>query len=121
MELRGSRSWFWFSVFIVLVLLQVGDASLTYILATKTPPGIDMEANPLARYIFETFGLLCGMIVGKSIAIAAGFFIYTRTADKIRVVRLVAKSGLVFLVLVYIHVSSHNWNQIFILRHLGLI
>ena len=120
MEPKDSRDWFWFSVFIVLVLLQIGDALSTYILATKPPPGTGMEANPVVRYAFEKLGLLNGMIVAKSVAIVVSYIIYAWTAYKTGAGRT-ARVGLVFLVLAYTFVNVHNWDLVFTLRNLGLI
>ena len=107
-----SKSRFWFVVLVLFILLQIGDGLSTYILAIKTSLNGGVEANPLARYIFDAIGLLPGLVIIKGIASIAGFLLYMPILMDIKEAST-AKKVLSIVVLIYVLVNIHNWYLVY--------
>ncbi|OGN10120.1 MAG: hypothetical protein A3C61_01205 [Candidatus Yanofskybacteria bacterium RIFCSPHIGHO2_02_FULL_39_10] len=114
-----SKSRFWLVVLVLFVFLQIGDGLSTYILAIKTSLGGGIEANPLARYVFEVLGLLPGIVVLKGIAIIIGSFLYIPISKNTKDASLV-KKAFAITVSFYILLNIYNWYLVYyVLTALG--
>ena len=63
----------------LVVLFNLADNATTFLCLRRPVPGFEViEANPLARWLFETVGLLEGLIFEMLITtLAVGFLIWT--------------------------------------------
>ncbi len=63
----------------LVVLFNLADNATTFLCLRRPVPGFEViEANPLARWLFETVGLLEGLIFEMLITtVAVGFLIWT--------------------------------------------
>lgn len=55
------------------MLLQILDGTLTYMGVTWF--SLDAEGNPLIKYIMETLGIICGLVVVKLGAIGIIYYL----------------------------------------------
>lgn len=64
----------------LVILFNLADNTTTFLCLNRPIPGFTViEANPLARLLFDTIGLLEGLVVEMAITlVAVGFLVFTR-------------------------------------------
>jgi uncharacterized membrane protein len=94
-------------IFLFLVLLQVLDALLTY--RGLSIFGLEIEANPLIRILIERLGSFFGLLLVKSIAVLAVFYLWS-LRERVLWIPVATK----FLSAYYVFFAILPWTYLFI-------
>lgn len=99
--------------FLVLLFNATDNATTFFCLSTPTPGFQVTEANPIARWVFETFGLMQGLILeGIVTAATVVFLVYTQ--------RIPPRAKLVLLAVLAMIPAWASLNNLNVLRMIGM-
>lgn len=69
--------------------VSAGDAYTTWLMLREPVPGWEVwEANPVSRFLFDTFGLAAGLVIDSLATFVAGLWVYTTNSfpDEFKIV-----------------------------------
>jgi hypothetical protein len=84
---------------LLTLLLTAADHWTTYLCLQSPVPGFEIsEANPIADWLFRSFGLVPGILVDSAVTVAAmGFLVWTalipRTAKRVFLLVVIGWTG----------------------------
>ncbi|MCP4005209.1 MAG: hypothetical protein GY725_13545 [bacterium] len=98
----------------LVVLFNLTDNATTYLCLREPVPGFEIvEVNPIARWLFETLGLLEGLVFEMGMTtLAVGFLVVTRSVPP--------KLRLALLVVLTVLPAWASANNYFVLKAVGI-
>jgi len=70
-------------ILIIFLILQFADILMTYLIVINH--GIDMELNPIVKFLMLNLGVASGLILPKLITICGGYFLCYHKRIKIMI------------------------------------
>ena len=99
----------------LVLLLNVADNATTYFCLVEPIPGfLVIEANPVARWLFNSIGLLEGLIFEMSVTTLTVSFIVWGSI-------LSSRLSLLILVVLIVLPAAAVWNNLLVIEALGIL
>ena len=100
---------------VLVLLLNVADNATTYFCLVEPIPGfLVIEANPVARWLFNSIGLLEGLIFEMSVTTLTVSFIVWGSI-------LSSRLSLLILVVLIVLPAAAVWNNLLVIEALGIL